>query len=210
MKKVFLLTLVLAVTLLAFNFQSPQPTLLNNLTVQFITTNGYGNNIYVDNFMLGTQYLNDVAVSSINIPKDSNYSVNGNTAFKVLPRVVVTNVGTGSASSFNMVLSVGAYTSTKPAPTITAGNSAEILFDSLTITPNTPLNIKTYSTWASDMNKGNDTLKQYTLYFPGAQRKVVFEAFTASTCAPCASQNPSLDAFISARIDTCVPIKTHV
>jgi hypothetical protein len=60
------------------------------------------------------------------------------------------------------------------------------------------------------MNKGNDTLKQYTLYLPGAQRKVVFEAFTASTCGPCASQNPSLDAFISTRIDTIVPVKTHV
>ena len=210
MKKVFLLSLVLAVSVLAFNFQSPQPSILNNLTVQFITTNGYGNNVYVDNFVLGTQYTNDVAVSSINIPKDSNYSVNGSTAFKVLPRVVVTNVGTGSASSFNMVLTVGAYTSTKPAPTIASGSSAEILFDSLTINPNTPLNIKTYSTWASDQNKVNDTLSQYSLYLPGAQRKVVFEAFTASTCAPCASQNPSLDAFIVSRIDTIVPVKTHV
>jgi Secretion system C-terminal sorting domain len=209
MKKVFLLTLVLAVTLLAFNFQS-QPPVLNNVAVQFITTNGYGNNVYVDNFMLGTQFQYDVAVSSINIPKDSNYSVNGASSFKILPKVVVSNVGTASASSFNVVLTAGAYTSTKPAPTINSGNSAEISFDSLTITPNTALNIKAYSTWAQDMSKANDTLKQYTLYLPGAQRKVVFEAFTSSTCAPCASQNPYLDAFMLSRMDTLVPVKTHV
>lgn len=120
MKKVFLLTLVLAVSVLAFNIYSPQQTMVNNVAVQFVVTNGYGNNVYVDNFMLGTQFQYDVAVSSINIPKDSNYSVNGSSSFKVLPRVVVTNVGTASASSFNMVLSVGAYSSTKPAPTITS------------------------------------------------------------------------------------------
>lgn len=210
MKKVFLLTLVLAIGFMAFNFQSTQQSMLNDIVVQFVTTNGYGNNIYVDNFILGTQYQNDIAVSSINIPKDSNYSVNGTSNFKVLPKVTITNVGTASAGSFNVVLSAGTYTSTKPAPTITSGGSAIIEFDSLTIVPNTALNIKTYSTWATDENKSNDTLKQYTLYMPGAQRKVVFEAFTASTCAPCASQNPALDVFISERVDSIVPIKTHV
>ena len=82
MKKVFLLTLVLAVTLLAFNFQSPQPSILNNVAVQFVTTNGYGNNVFVDNFMLGTQFQYDVAVSSVNIPKDSNYSVTAEVRLK--------------------------------------------------------------------------------------------------------------------------------
>ena len=176
MKKVFLLTLVLAIGFMAFNFQSTQQSMLNDIVVQFVTTNGYGNNIYVDNFILGTQYQNDIAVSSINIPKDSNYSVNGTSNFKVLPKVTITNVGTASAGSFNVVLSAGTYTSTKPAPTITSGGSAIIEFDSLTIVPNTALNIKTYSTWATDENKSNDTLKQYTFYMPGAQRKVVFEA----------------------------------
>ena len=52
MKKVFLLTLVLAVTMLAFNFYSPEPTVLNNVTVQFVATNGYGNNVYVTTVQL--------------------------------------------------------------------------------------------------------------------------------------------------------------
>ena len=210
MKKVFLLTLVLAIGVMAFNFQTTQQSMLNDIVVQFVSTNAYGNNIYVDNFSLGTQYQNDIAVSSINIPKDSSYSTNGTNTFKVLPTVTLTNIGTTTASSFNLVLSVGSYTSTKPAPTISSGDSAVIEFDSMQIVPNTAINIKTYSTWVADENKLNDTLKQYTFYMPGAQRKVVFEAFTASTCGPCASQNPSLDAFISERIDLLVPIKTHV
>lgn len=210
MKKVFLLTFVLALGVMAFNFQSTQTSMLNNIVVQFVTTNDYGNNIYVDNFSIGTQFQSDVAVTAINIPKDSNYSTNGTNSFKVLPKVTLVNLGTIATSAFNVVLSVGSYSSTKSAPVIDAGNSAVVEFDSLTVVPNTSLNIKTYSTWAADQNRANDTLKQYTLYMPGAQRKVVFEAFTASTCGPCASQNPSLDAFIAARIDSIVPVKTHV
>ena len=38
----------------------------------------------------------------------------------------------------------------------------------------------------------------------------MFEAFTSTTCAPCASQNPYLDAFVQARFDTVIAIKYHV
>ncbi len=210
MKKVFILALVLAIGVMAFNFQSTQTSMLNNIVVQFVTTNDYGNNIYVDNFSIGTQFQSDVAVTAINIPKDSNYSTNGSNQFKVLPKVTIANIGSAASTAFNVVLNAGTYTSTKSAPVIVSGGSVDVEFDSLTIVPNTVLNIKTYSTWSADQNKSNDTLSQYTLYMPGAQRKVVFEAFTASTCGPCASQNPSLDAFIAARIDSIVPVKTHV
>lgn len=213
MKKIFLFSLLLPLCVLIYSFmpsQSPSPQVINNIAVQFILTNGYGNNVYVDNFILGTQYNNDVAIASINIPRDSNYSTNGTSNFKILPIVSVINVGTTTASGFNVVLNVGSYTSTKPVSSIASGSSVNVNMDSLTVTPNTPMNIVTYSTWASDQNKTNDTLRQYTLYMPGARRNVVFEAFTSSTCSPCASQNPSLDAFISARFDTIVPIKYHV
>jgi|WetSurMetagenome_2_1015567.scaffolds.fasta_scaffold17803_3 hypothetical protein len=213
MKKILLFSLLLPLCVLIYSFnslQSPSPQLINNIAVQFIVTNGYGNNVYVDNFILGTQFTNDVAIASINIPRDSNYSINGSTSFKVLPVISVANVGTASASGFNVVLSVGSYTSTKSVGTITGGGVLNVAFDSLAVNPSTPLNIMVYSTWASDQNRTNDTLNQYSIFFPGTKRKVTFEAFTATTCGPCASQNPSLDAFISARFDSIVPIKYHV
>jgi len=209
MKKVFLLTLVLAVTLLAFNFQSPQPTVINNVAVQFILTNGYGNNVYVDNFMIGTQFANDIALSSINnIPKDTSYLLPGGTN-KIAPKITITNIGTANASNFNVVMSAGSYNSTKAVTSLASGTGMEVTFDSLTITSNSPLNIITYSTWASDQNKSNDTLRQYSLFLTGTKRNVLIEAYTQWNCAPCASNTPYLDAFQSAHWDSLCIIRYH-
>ncbi len=211
MKKNILLLLIFSVLLFSFTFESHQPSMINNIVVQFVATNGYGNNLYVDNLMLGVQYQYDVAVSSLNnIPKDSNYTFTGTNPFKIAPNVTILNVGTATASSFNVTMIVGSYNSTKPVSSISSGGSIDVIFDSLTITPNVPMNITIYSSWSLDQNKTNDTLKQFTYYMPGTRRNVVFEAYTSSTCAPCASQNPYLDAFISARFDTIVPIKYHM
>ncbi|MCX7834291.1 MAG: choice-of-anchor J domain-containing protein, partial [Ignavibacteria bacterium] len=211
MKKLLFIGLIFSVVIFAFSFKSHQQPTINNIVVQFVATNGYGNNLYVDNLMLGAQFQYDVAVSSLNnIPKDSNYTFTGNTPFKITPNVTFLNVGTSAASGFNVTMSVGSYTSTKTISNIPVSSSLDVIFDSLTITPNVPMNIVIYSSWTADQNKSNDTLKQFTLYLPGARRNVVFEAYTSSTCGPCASQNPYLDAFIAARFDTIVPIKYHM
>jgi len=46
--------------------------------------------------------------------------------------------------------------------------------------------------------------------FSQAPRKVLFEEWTSSTCGPCASNNPILNAFIEAHIDTITAVKYHV
>jgi hypothetical protein len=43
-----------------------------------------------------------------------------------------------------------------------------------------------------------------------AQRKVLFEEWTSSTCGPCASNNPILDAYIAVHRDTLTVVKYHV
>ncbi|MCU0372933.1 MAG: hypothetical protein MUE56_06780, partial [Ignavibacteria bacterium] len=209
MKKALLIPLILALIVFAFTFQADEIQ-VNNVAVQFVVTNGYGNNIYVDNFMIGTQFTNDVTISSINnIPKDTSYSFAGNSSFKVAPKITVTNIGTATASGFSVVMNAGAYTSTKPVSSIASGSGIEVTFDSLTIAPSTPLNITTYSTWASDQNKSNDTLKQYSLFLPGTRRNVLIEAYTQWNCGPCASNTPYLDAFQSAHWDTLCVIRYH-
>jgi hypothetical protein len=43
-----------------------------------------------------------------------------------------------------------------------------------------------------------------------AQRKVLFEEWTSSTCGPCAANNPILNAYIEAHWDTLTVVKYHV
>jgi hypothetical protein len=46
--------------------------------------------------------------------------------------------------------------------------------------------------------------------FSQALRRVLFEEWTSSTCGPCASNNPILNAFIEAHWDTITAVKYHV
>lgn len=207
--------LVLALSFFSFSpQQGNNPPLIDNIRVKFIMTSYYGNNLYIDNFNIGQRFNYDIAVASINnIKRDTAYSVNGNSSFVVQPKVSFTNVGRSNiTSSFpvTMIVTPGNYTSVKTIPSLGSGLSTEVTFDNLTITPNNPINIKVISQLSNDQNRLNDTLIQYTLYLPGARRKVVYQAFTSSTCAPCAQNNPYLDAFIAARFDTIVPIKYHM
>jgi Secretion system C-terminal sorting domain len=212
MKKVFLLSLLLTVTLLAFDFQSPQ--VLNNVVVEFISTNQYGNNLYIDNFSIGERYQNDIAVSSINnINKDTSYSSNGASPFSVNPNVSFINIGqTNVTTSFNVTMQItpGGYTSTKSIASLGAGLKTNVVFDPVLISPNTNYSIKVISSYGADQNQANDTLKQNSFYKPGGKKNVLFQNFTSSTCSWCAVFNPAMDAFILQKFDTLVAIKYHL
>jgi hypothetical protein len=186
----------------------------DNVVIQFVTTNQYGNNLYIDNVAIGSQFGYDIMVTSINnIPSDTNYSFYGSSNFNIAPKVSFTNVGRNNvSSSFNVTMTInpGSYTSTKSIPSLNSGQSYEVTFDNATISPNVVLTLRAYSSLSSDQNRSNDTLQQNSLFLPGVKRNVLFEAYTQTNCGPCASNNPALDAFISARFDTIVAIKHHV
>ena len=46
--------------------------------------------------------------------------------------------------------------------------------------------------------------------FSQSQRMILAEAFTSTTCGPCASQNPAFDALLSTNLDKVVSIKYHM
>ena len=186
----------------------------DDVVLQFITISGYSNNLYIDNISAGNQYNIDVAVTSINnIDPDTSYSI-GASSFAIMPEVSVTNLGkTGITSSFNVVMTVepGGYSSTKSIATLASGQSLNITFDDLTIIPGTGINITVSSQLAGDENPSNDQLQQNSIVLPGVQRdNVLLEEWTNASCAPCAANNPTIDAFVAANFSTVVPVKYHV
>lgn len=183
------------------------------IRVQFNAVNGYGNNLYIDNLTLGTQFNTDVAVVSIdNIVKDTSYAISTN-PFTVAPVVSFINLGRNNITApFNVTMTVspGSYSSTKSISSLNSGISTTVTFDNLTITPGQQINITVTATLSGDQNPSNNTLTQTSLYLPGFLRKVLLEEWTSTTCAPCAANNPTIDAFVSAKFDSIVAIKYHM
>jgi hypothetical protein len=184
--------------------------MLNNLVVQFIATNGNGNNIYLDNISIGTRYNKDLTIYGYNL-NDKNYFLPEQTSASITPQAVVLNQGWNSASgaTITMVVSGSAYSSTKSISSLNGGQTSVVSFDPLTFNVNVSKSVKVYINWSQDENHSNDSLFQETVYMPGVKRKVLFESYTNTSCGPCASQNPGLDAFIQSKFDTIVAVKHH-
>ncbi len=205
--RIKILLTVCLVSILSFSVYA------QGLRLQFITVNQYGNNLYLDNVTLGNQFNNDVGVDAINnINAGTSYSV-GSAPFVVAPNVTIINLGKNNVtSSFNVTMNVtpGGYTSTKSITSLLSGQSVNVIFDNLTITPGVAIEINVTSSLTGDENSSNNTLVQNTNYLPGVQRNILFEEWTSSTCDPCAGNNPTIDAFVAARFGSIVPIKYHM
>lgn len=213
MKKITVFSVfVFAIMIFAFGFSGDKSDrmLMNNVVIQFEATNGNGNNLWLDNFSIGTRYDNDLTISAFSL-KDKNYLIPGVTSTSVSPVVTVMNVGRSTSASATITLSDQAsYNITKTVSSMSSGYTTAVTFDAMTFNLNTAKNLKVYINWSTDQNHNNDTLTQSTIFLPGVQKKILFEAHTSTTCGPCASQNPYLDAFIQTHFDSLVAIKYHV
>jgi len=181
--------------------------------LSFITVNGYGNNLYLDNITAGTRFNNDVGVVSINnIKKDTSYTV-GTSPFNIIPNVSIINSGMNNVTTpFNVTMTVtpGTYSSIKSVSSLNSGAMHEVLFDLLTITPGEAITINVTTALAGDEYESNNILNQFSIVYSGVQRNVLLEQWTSSTCAPCASNNPTIDAFVSSNFNSLSAIKYHV
>lgn len=182
-------------------------------TLAFVTYNGYGNNLYIDNVMVGTRFNSDVMPVSIhNILPDTSYAT-GVGSYTVAPQVSIVNLGLNDIlTPFNITLRVtpGGYQNIQSLPLLASGAIATVTFANLTIIPGTPINLLVTTALPGDENPSNDSLAQYSAIFPGASRRVLFEEWTSSTCGPCAANNPTIDAFVAEHREQVVAIKYHV
>ncbi|HQY21127.1 MAG TPA: hypothetical protein PLX80_09820, partial [Ignavibacteria bacterium] len=103
-KKLSLLFILIS-AFVAYSFSSRLHNTVQNtsssrdIALQFITYNGYGNNLYIDNVLTGERISNDVAVTSIiNFPIDSVYSIYTSGTDTVAPILSVANIGLSNSS----------------------------------------------------------------------------------------------------------------
>ena len=221
LKKIFFIVPVLFFCILLVSFyhlneKENSGSSSREIVLQFVTYNGYGNNLYIDNVLTGIQTNYDItATSIINIPYDTSFSTKTSGTDTVSPVVSVANIGrnnlpeSDSAQIFFM-LNNGEYFDSAYIPALTPGQSAEIEFPLLTYNIGSQLYFKIYTQYNPDSVRVNDTLFQYSIFLPGYERNVLVEEFTSNSSPACANNNQELDAFINTNFSNVCAIKYHL
>lgn len=183
--------------------------------LKFITHNGYGNNLYIDNVTIGTQYNKDIKITSfINLPSDTIYSTGPVSLTIDTIKALVTNVGKTTIDSAKFILEIPEIPDYRYSIVIyqLAPKEIRILkFYPQTVFPaNNTYNPKLYLADSIDNNPANDTLKQPFGYYRGVPKTVLFEGFTSATSTAASVNNPSLNNFINSKFDSITAVNYHL
>ena len=146
--------------------------------VKFTGISAFGNNLYVDNIVIGTPFNNDVGVVSVDAPR-SNITPGTYT-----PRATVKNFGFVT-QSFPVTLTItpGGYTSTQNVTSLASNGTQQ-----LTFTDWTPA-IEGYTATViaqlgADENRINDTVTSFHIV-SDINRSVLLEFATGTWCQWC-------------------------
>ncbi|MFA7359519.1 MAG: T9SS type A sorting domain-containing protein [Candidatus Kapaibacterium sp.] len=181
--------------------------------LQFVTYNGFGNNLYIDNVVMGNRVNFDLAVTSFNnIQRDTTFLPGTNT-YDVSPEITITNIGlyNGSESTkvFLRISEIG-YMDSVTIPPLASGEISYAEFPVVTIPANQRITLTTYLSSTADSTEMNDTARQTSLFLTGASRNALLEEFTSSTSPSCGTNNLFLDTFINNNFNKISSIKYHV
>jgi hypothetical protein len=205
----------LSIIIIILSFYYLKPKESSSIIVQFVTCNGYGNNLYIDNVSFGNRSDTDIAVTSINnIPRDTTY-FNVTYSYMIVPQVNVTNLGNSAIvdSSATVVLLINSVQYKKiDTLVVSSGGTKTVTFpDSIEFQAGNTYNISAYVVRENgDTTQSNDTLHQTSVFLPGASRNVLVEEFTSTTSPSCASNNPSLNSYINTNIQNICAVKYHL
>ncbi len=213
MNKSFYMSLALVVSFLlcSFYFLNKNDSSSRDIVLLFITYNGYGNNLYIDNVLTGIQPAVDITATSIlNIPYDTTYSTRQSGGDTVVPLVSIANIGrTDVLDTINVVLDIsGVYSDTVQVFSLGSGQTAVVSFDTFYYNIGTGYYFNAIVNYA-DSNLTNNRYNQYSIILPGYEREVLFEEFTSNSSPSCANNNSSLNNFINFNFSSITPIKYH-
>ncbi|MBN1632820.1 MAG: T9SS type A sorting domain-containing protein [Ignavibacteria bacterium] len=207
--------ILIPVILLTVNSVSTGQSNSKDIIVSFITYNGYGNNLYIDNLLVGQKPELDIAVVAVlNIGRDTTY-VTDTSVSKISPQAMVFNAGNlPVSSSFLLVMQIDefGYQEADTIAGLNSGFSMLIEFDSLTYSVNVPFTVKVYIAFADstvDSNRSNDTLIQKGIFLEGVPKKILIEGFTNTNSPGCASQDPFINALVNNRLNDVCAVKYH-
>ena len=219
MKKSFFVFVIFIISIISVSFyylnknDKLKSSTSRDIVLQFITYNGYGNNLFIDNVLTGRQTNFDITVTSIlNIPYDTVYSTKTAGTDTVSPSVSVSNIGrVGTTDSVTVFLEInpGGFTDSSKVAPLASGQTVQATFRTFTYNIGTGYFIKSYTSFSLDSNRINDTLRQYSVSLPGVQRSVLYEEFTSNSSPSCANNNDFLNIFVNRNFDSVVAIKYH-
>lgn len=183
------------------------------IMLQFVTYNGFGNNLYIDNVVMGNRVNFDLAVTSFNnIQRDTTF-LPGSDSYDVSPEITISNIGFNNISDstkvFLRIPEIGYLDSVK-IPPLASGQISYAVFPLASIPANQRITLTTYLASKADSTEMNDTARQTSLFLTGASRNALLEEFTSSTSPACGTNNLFLDTFINNNFNKISAIKYHV
>lgn len=145
-------------------FSAPSSGANARFAIRYKVANGgpSGSNsdyIGIDSLSIETTFANDMTTTSINTPL-GNVSLPAST---IAPNATFKNEGTANQVNIPVTFRISGpvnYLSNKTIPSLSAGASVNVNFDSTFIPAQGTYNISAYSRLSNDQNRNNDTLKK--------------------------------------------------